>query len=741
MNASFTLLGSGLLGSCSGSVSGSRFCVQPCSAFERARAATNVERGTLPCEPNVNTNRAPSTEKRERPLHEQYGLVTIALAIASLALPGTASAQHEPLARAVVELRTAMQGLYGDEGQSLVQRIDDVSAALAEWDRSIRQRETIVASRLDAAAPGERADLRSDLGLLYLQRSRFAEALAEFDAAARFAPERAAIRLLRGLALDALERRDEAGPAYREAWTLEPTDPVKAYLALTRSTLTGSTAGSNLPGSDPAPQIETLLVTTRGVVRGVRRRTGVAFFDVPFRADEPGVAAAFAPVFAPSRYAVGFALYARGRYEEAIVRWREAAARDPLVTDPALPTARMVDGLTALRQGRLAAAIAALGAASTAVPASSEAHRVLGTALGLAGNRLRSAEQLEAALRLRPDDERSWIALARTRDAGTPAAGTPVAGTSRASAPADALRTLEAAVQAVPDSAELRWRLAELLVRLERNGDALDQFAQVARLGAMSGQGQVHQAEAVLASMHHDVAATASAVERRVRVNLNDAAAHRDLANVYAKLDRQTDAFAELAIAAWLDPQDPLIFLALGHSHLAARRDVDAVEALQLAVVLAPDLEEARYALAQALTRVGRRDEGLQQLSEFERLRRELAERATRGDAIAAVKADARRQSLAGRHRQAAQTWMKVATLEPALAQNHVEVAEAMVRAGQLDGSIQYFVKAAELDGVAEVHLRLSDVLGRLGRTRESALARETYERLRLEDFRLGAGR
>jgi len=276
---------------------------------------------------------------------------------------------------------------------------------------------------------------------------------------------------------------------------------------------------------------------------------------------------------------------------------------------------------------------------------------------------------------------------------------------------------------------------------LGRNADALDQYAQAARLGAISRQGQVHHGEAILASLHLDLARTARAAERRVRANLNDAAAHRDLASVHAQQDRRDEAFAELAIAAWLDPDDALTFVALGHSDLADRRDADAVEALQLAVRLAPDLREARYALAQALTRVGRRDEGLVQLSEFERLRSESIEQGRREDAVAAVKAEARRQSLAGQHRQAAQTWMKAIVLEPEVGQNHVELAEALVKAGQLAASIQHFVKAAELHGVAEVHLRLSEVLGRLGRTRESALARETYERLQLEDFRRGASR
>jgi tetratricopeptide (TPR) repeat protein len=638
--------------------------------------------------------------------------VAAGLFIISLGFPGAVIAQSE-FVRAVAGLRTAMQGAYGDEGPEVVRRIDDVARALAEWDRSIRQQEATLRPRLDAAVPDAGADLRSELGLLYLQRSRFPEALAEFEAAARLAPKRAGIHLLRGFALEALDRNDAAGAAFHDAWTLDSNDPVKAYLALTRSP----------SGSDRAQMVETLAVAARETVRGTRRLTTVAFLEVPFRADEPDGA----PAFALARYGEGFALYARGRYEEAIARWRESAARDPLVTDPALRTERMIDGLGALRQGKLAAAIAAIETVSTAVPASSEAHRILGTVLGLAGNRVRSTQQFEAALRLRPDDERSWVALARSRGA--------------AGAPQDAVRTLESAIKAVPDSAGLRWRLAGWLARLERNGDALEQYAQVARSGAVSRQRQVHQAEALLATLQLDVARTAQAAERRVRANLNDAAAHRDLASVYAKQDRRDETLAELAIAAWLDPSDALTFVALGHSDLADRRDADAVEALQLAVKLAPNLREARYALAQALTRVGRRDEGLAQLSEFERLRNESIAQGKREDAVAGVKAEARRQSLAGLHRQAAQSWIKAAALEPNVGQNYLELAEALVKAGALDESIQHFVKAAELDGVAEVHLRLSDVLGRLGRARESALARETYERLQLEDFRRGASR
>jgi tetratricopeptide (TPR) repeat protein len=246
---------------------------------------------------------------------------------------------------------------------------------------------------------------------------------------------------------------------------------------------------------------------------------------------------------------------------------------------------------------------------------------------------------------------------------------------------------------------------------------------------------------ATSASLQQDVVGAAAAGDRRARASLDDAAAHRDLAGLYMKQGRQDEAFAELAIAAWLDPDDPLTFVTLGHSLMADRRDEDAVAALERAVTLQPDLREARYALAQALTRASRRTDAERHLLEFERQRAEAVVRERRELDIAAARSEAAAQSAAGQHRQAIESWARVIALEPGVAQNYFELAEALVTAGRLEESLQYFVKTAEMDGVAEVHLRLADVLARLGRARESSLARETYETLRLADFRRRASR
>ena len=92
-------------------------------------------------------------------------------------------------------------------------------------------------------------------------------------------------------------------------------------------------------------------------------------------------------------------------------------------------------------------------------------------------------------------------------------------------------------------------------------------------------------------------------------------------------------------------------------------------------------------------------------------------------------------------NKPAADVWKRVIASEPDVAGNHQELAEALLKAGDLAQSLTAFATAAELDGVAAVHLRIAAVLDRLGRTRESALARQTYVRLRLEDYRRQAGR
>jgi tetratricopeptide (TPR) repeat protein len=636
------------------------------------------------------------------------GLILV-LVVASLAFPTAAAAQRGPVVRALADLRNALDGTYGDEGSEVTRRLSDLSAAVANWDRSIRETEVRLRPRLEGASADDAALAHETLAAVYLERGRFADAVIEFEAAARLAPQRASLHLSRAFAHAANDSPDRAAAAFRQAWSLDPDNPITAYLALARSTL---------DNPDLTRVHDTLLRTVQDVIRGARSGTAAPFaHPAVSMADSSGP-----PLFPLARYADGFARATRGELDEAVASLRTAATSDPLIVDPASQTEGLRQASDALRRGSLRAALASLEKIVKAFPRSSEARRMLATAAAIAGDTRTSVEHFEAALRIRPDDERSWIALANTH--------------IEAGARIDAMRTLQKAVAAIPDSGGLRWRLAGALVNAEQNGEALAQYSEAERLAPLSGRGQVHQAVATLALVQLDAPGAAAAVGRRVAEDLNDASAHRDLASVYTKQGRQDEAFAELAIAACLDPNDPLTFVALGRNLMADRHDEDAVAALERAVALQADLREARYALAQALNRVSRSADARRHLLEFERQRAEAVTRERRDLDLAAAKSEAAQRSAAGQHRQAIETWKEVIALEPSIAQNYLDLAEALVKAGALEESLQYFVKTADLDGVAEVHLRLADVLARLGRERESTLARETYERLRLEDFR-----
>ena len=639
--------------------------------------------------------------------------LVLALVIAALVCPRQAAAQRAPVVRALADLRLALDGTYGDEGADIARRLAELSDAVANWDRSIRETEQNVRSRLEGASPADAARAHETLGSLYLQRGRLADAISEFDAASQFAPQQSSLPFFRALALEANGNADLAAAAFRQGWRLDPDNPITAYLALARSTI---------DGTDRTRAHETLLRTIQSVLRGGRSQRAPFLYPV-FSLNESGGAV----VFPLARYADGFARALHAELSEAVASLRQAAANDTLIVDPVSQTDGLRQAADALRRGNLRAAIVAFEKVVMAFPRSSEAHRMLATAAAIAGDTRASVEQFEAALRIRPDDERSWSAFANTQaDAGNLV---------------EAARTLEKAVTAIPGSGRLRWRLAAVLVKLDRIEDALAQYTEAERLTPTSGRDVVQQAVATSAWRQLDLARATAAGERRARTNLNDAAAHRDLAVLYTKQDRQEDAFAELAIAAWLDPDDPLTFVELGRSLMADRRDEDAVAALERAVSLQPDLREARYALVQALTRTSRRADAQRHLAEFERQRAEAVAREQRALDIEAARSDAATKTAAGQHRQAIEVRERVIALQPDVAQNYLDLAEALVKAGRLAESLQYFVKTAELNGVADVHGRLADVLARLGRSSESALARETYERLRLEDYRRRSSR
>ena len=278
------------------------------------------------------------------------------LVVALLAVPSTAVAQRDAFFSALVTFQRSLAGLYGDEGPQLTAQLEAMSTALDRWDGEIRDAETQLRSRLQAADAQTTLQIHTLLASLYLERGRFSDAVREFDADLSIDPRRASFHRFKGQALQAMSRRAEAADAFRAAWLLDPADPQNAYrLIAYRSAL--------MTPQEIERALDTLANVERELIRRERPRANAPFTDVHGIIDEAGGAMAFVP----GAYASGFAFMLQGELDSGLTAFRTASADDPLVTDPASrsepPSEAMSRGIAALRQGLVAAAIEPLEAA------------------------------------------------------------------------------------------------------------------------------------------------------------------------------------------------------------------------------------------------------------------------------------------------------------------------------------------------------------------------------------------
>src|SRR3989454_450026 len=197
------------------------------------------------------------------------------------------------LVAAIRQFTEAAAGSYGDEGRLLSPALDAMQRALDSWDRAIAVYESAARS-----APNT-ADVRTALGSVYLDRSRFREALTEFAAAARMDPRRADIHVLSAMAYEVAGDSTNASAELEKAVSLAPADLATLYR------LAKTFAGGDSP---KAVQAQRRVDVANLVSRG-RDSPSVQFDRVGLMRQPAGVA----PIFPPQRYVAGFRLLDSGR--------------------------------------------------------------------------------------------------------------------------------------------------------------------------------------------------------------------------------------------------------------------------------------------------------------------------------------------------------------------------------------------------------------------------------------------
>ena len=287
------------------------------------------------------------------------------------------------------------------------------------------------------------------------------------------------------------------------------------------------------------------------------------------------------PLLPLAAYRKGFEQIASGEFRSAIDELRRAASADPLIRG--------------------------------AVDGSSESYRVRGLASWADSQFDKSIEQLEAAIRMNSDDERSRLALSRVL--------------TSAGRDADAQRVLQETLRVIPASARAHWWLATSYERVNRFADAREEFERAAS-GAVAGRSHLLATVARLASGAADNAGAVDALTRAVADDPGSPAWHTLLAGALVLEDRPDDALVEFAAALRLDPRAAGAHFGVGQIYLNAGRNAEAVDPLRRATELNADSIEAEYALATALTRLGNGREAARHFEHVEQVQRQrLADR------------------------------------------------------------------------------------------------------------------
>jgi tetratricopeptide (TPR) repeat protein len=410
------------------------------------------------------------------------------LALVILA-PTSSLAQVEKAGAAARALAEAAREPARARDERLANAAAAFAQAVAGWDQAIQSLEAQARRELPTASIDRAWRLHADLGIAYRNRGRLADAIREFDAAARNSAD-PDLQWLRARTLEARGQLEAAAEAFRAAWTLAPNDPAKAYDALRR--------GLRDP-EERAQAIAVLEQAYRQMIHGDSRSfaTPLAVTDVL-----PDWASA-TPIVGDARTAAGFALLAAGRYSEAAAALTQIPSSTNGGAESPLRHFERAQSLEAdgqVSEARREYAVALTGALS----GRSVIYTAIGRLAQVEGDIPGAVDAYRQAVRLNPGDATMRMELANALVAQgsvddafveivgglltNPSSAPLYAGLGQlhldAGQPDAAIPALTRALELSPDRYELRYAMATALARLGRGQEAaaqLEQFERVRR--------------------------------------------------------------------------------------------------------------------------------------------------------------------------------------------------------------------------------------------------------------------
>jgi superkiller protein 3 len=637
----------------------------------------------------------------------------VLLLILAAASPSLAQTQDpkQGFTTALGATTAALEGRFGDDGARLRDGVASLEASLRAWDDSVRSAEASIARDLAAAAPQATVRLRLALALTLAERGRVNEAVTQLTAALIVSPREVDVLTVLGLVHSQLTGDLAAATkAFRAAVEGDPAAPLQRYLLVKALADGGSleeaaTAGQPLRADTRSP-------------------------DAPDRAPFPRLSPIpevpdIEPYFPHARYADAFASIGRGRFDEGVAALRSAVTADPLLSPPDAIAADLQQAGTALRDGDTKGALAALDRVRQLAPTWGEGHRLRGVAF-VADERVEEAiAAFRDALRLSSTDERAHLALASL-----------FMDQARYD---EADAALVAAIAAIPSSPRLHYTRSRVFQRQGLYPEALAELDRSMSLSPalpLLGMNSVYDTIGTMRRAQQEFEGATAAYSRRAALVPNEAAAHRDVGDMYFRRGLDDLAWNEFAIAEALAPRDVATQALLAQLHLRAGRNREAAAAARRIIDLAPSDVQAHFVLGTALMRLDQADEGGRVLETFARLEAtEAAARAVQLE-LAALRREADVAAASGDHVRAVALLTQIVEKEPKSPGAHVALGVALIKAGRGGDAVDRLQAAAGLGAFGDVYRHLAEAYALAGQTDLSARAREVYERIRRDRLR-----
>jgi tetratricopeptide (TPR) repeat protein len=235
-----------------------------------------------------------------------------------------------------------------------------------------------------------------------------------------------------------------------------------------------------------------------------------------------------------------------------------------------------------------------------------ETQRSLGLASFRDGELGRAIEELKDAIRISPNDESSFLLLAD------------ILLVSGLTGQAEAVLVL--AVDAIPDSQLVQYRLGDLYANSGRMRRSLEGFERASELDGDIARDQVYMRVGNVQTVLAQFDKAESAYRTALELNSASVETRLGLGNMYFRSNRFDDALIEYGRVALERPGTLAAHYRLAEVNLRLDRFEESIAAADKALEIDPQYRQARYLLGRALIRVGQSEAGQRELEEYRKL-------------------------------------------------------------------------------------------------------------------------